>query len=401
MNYIQNSLMDLLLAGINEEHTNLTIDKSLPIEQLYEEARSHQIHTLIYPVLAKYSKEYSFDETFMEMARKEFLLDIALQDAHATQMSEVLKAFHLHQIPVIILKGLVLRDYYPDPALRLMGDGDILVKKEMLEASKSLFLSLGYVPHKANLRHIGFSYGTFPEIELHTLLSDYEIDAITPTFSDHVWEHALTSTFLNIPVLRLSLYDQIIHLLLHASQHMNSGGFGLRQLCDLVLFLQVHREEINWETLLDLTSCYHIHRFSQALLLVCKKLFHLNLPLPHVQGLDENYIDMFIDDIFDAGVYGRKTPARASSSRMIRYMDTKNTQGKLFRVRYGFFFLFPSVRIMKKNYHYLRKCPFLLPISWVHRMARNLNKLVSFQVDSSVKQKNEKRFQLLLWLQLR
>lgn len=401
MNQNQRTLMDLILAAINEDYANFTADKSLNIEALYEEAISHRIHTLIYPVLRKYSNDTGLWASFIQNRRQDFLKDIALQETHGNQMSTVLKEFYSNHIPVIILKGLVLRDYYPDPALRLMGDGDILVKPEDVETAKILLQSLGYKAGKSTLRHTGFQYEAYPEIELHTLLTNSEIGLAGETFTDTVWDHALPAFFLNAPVLKLSIYDQIIHLFLHAGQHMCSGGFGLRQLCDIVLFLQVHMEEINLEHLFTITAKYQIHRFSLALLAVCEKLFHLNLPTVRLKELDETFIDLFIADIFAAGVYGRKTNERANSTRLIKYMDTNNTQGKLGQIKYWISFLFPTSNIIKNNYHYVIKHPYLLPAAWIHRMARNLGKLFTFRIDTGVKNINENRFKLLLWLQLR
>jgi hypothetical protein len=401
MNKAQSTLMDFILASINEGYTNYAVDKSTNLELLYEEAMAHQVHTLIYPVLLKYSKETNLYKSFVENKKMEFLKDIAIQEAHAEQMNRVLGEFHTRNIPVIILKGLVLRDYYPDPSLRLMGDGDILVKKQDVEASKILLQSLGYKSGKSTLRHIEFHYNGYPEIELHTILSDSEIDTVGETFTDTVWDNAILTTYLNTSTLKLSIYDQLIHLLLHASQHMSAGGFGLRQLCDIVLFLQVHMEDIDLDTILNITRKYHIHRFSLALFAVCQKLFCLNLSGLNLHELEEDFIDLFIQDIFTAGVFGRKTNERASSNKLVKYMDTKNTEGKFTKVRYFFSFFFPSHNIIKRNYHYVINQPYLLPITWFHRILRNTGNLFTFKLDHSLKHLQESRFKLLLWLQLR
>ena len=41
--------------------------------------------------------------------------------------------FNKNNIPVIVLKGLVVRDLFPNPTLRTMCDADILVKEKDLE----------------------------------------------------------------------------------------------------------------------------------------------------------------------------------------------------------------------------------------------------------------------------
>lgn len=401
MNKAQKTLIDFILAAINEDYTNYTIDKSVNLELLYEEAVAHQVHALIYPTLLKHSNNTNLYKAFVESKKTEFLLDVAMEEAHANQMKQVLGAFFAKSIPVVILKGLVLRDYYPEPALRLMGDGDILVQKQDTQASKSLLLSLGYKEGKSNLRHTNFRLNGFKEIELHTILSDSELDYEGETFTQSIWDKTIQTNFLNVPTLKLSLYDQLIHLILHASQHMSSGGFGLRQLCDIALYLQVHLEDIDLDTLLNISLKYKIHKFSLAVLTVCQKLFCLNLPKLTLHELDESFIELFIQDIFNAGVFGRKTNERTGSNKLIKYMDAKNTKGKFSQVKYFFSFFFPSYRIIKRNYHYVIKHPYLLPIAWAHRMLRNIGQLFTFKLDHSLNHLQEGRFKLLLWLQLR
>ncbi len=401
MNKTQKALIDFILTAIHEDYTNYTIDKTINLAELYEEAMAHQVHTLIYPTILKYNNETTIYKSYFDNKKTDFLLDIAMEEAHANQIKKVLEEFHTRDIPVVILKGLVLRDYYPDPTLRLMGDGDILVKKQDVNASKVLLKSLGYKEGKSTLRHINFHLNGFKEIELHTILSDSELDEEGETFTDTIWANTVYTSFLNAPALKLSLYDQLVHLILHASQHMSSGGFGLRQLCDIALYVQVHLEEIDLDTLLNSILHYKIHRFSLAVLTVCQRLFHLNLPKLACYELEENYLELFIQDILNAGVFGRKTNERTSSNKLIKYMDAKNTNGKLSKAKYFISFFFPSYRIIRRNYHYVIKHPYLLPFAWLHRILRNIGQLLTFKPDHNLNHIQENRFKLLLWLQLR
>lgn len=399
MNTFQNTFIDLLLAGINHEYRNITLDTSIKPEEIYEEALAHQVHTILYPVLYKLCKEHNLHKAFMEQIHQEFLQDIALLEAHVRQVKQVLYQFHQHKIPVILLKGLVLRDYYPSPELRYMGDGDILVLKKDFERAKELLLSLGYKPSLQTLKHVSFRYKFYPEIEVHWILSDDDLEGGNP-FTDEAWKHAVPTFFQDIPVFKLSIQDQILHLLLHASGHMKSGGFGIRQLCDIYLYLQVHMEDINWESLLSLASSHHINQFTCALLAICQKLFHLNLPLQ--LNIDENYLDLFIDDIFEAGVYGCKTKTRTNSTKILKYKDDDiiKTVNKSNKLRFCIRFLFPPKKKLVKNYPYLLNHSYLLPIAWLHRIFRNIFKLTSFKLNKDLKEMNEKRLKLLLWLQL-
>ena len=43
-------------------------------------------------------------------------------------------------MPVIVLKGLVVREYYPQPEQRSMSDADIFVKAKDLNKSKKILI---------------------------------------------------------------------------------------------------------------------------------------------------------------------------------------------------------------------------------------------------------------------
>ncbi|MER3458636.1 MAG: hypothetical protein C4309_08450, partial [Chloroflexota bacterium] len=56
-------------------------------------------------------------------------------------------ALEAASIPAIVLKGPALAlTIYPDPALRVIGDLDLLVRREQVEQAMAALHSLGYGP---------------------------------------------------------------------------------------------------------------------------------------------------------------------------------------------------------------------------------------------------------------
>ncbi len=76
------------------------------------------------------------------------------RSAYAKQLSDhvnrknVLKkidaCFTAHHIPYLLFKGMEVAEFYPKPALRSMGDCDILVRAEDKERAGDLLLELGF-----------------------------------------------------------------------------------------------------------------------------------------------------------------------------------------------------------------------------------------------------------------
>ena len=64
---------------------------------------------------------------------------------HVKNVTEILSKFSENNIKTVVLKGLVVRNFYPRPEFRTMSDADIVVQKKDLNAAIELINSLGYV----------------------------------------------------------------------------------------------------------------------------------------------------------------------------------------------------------------------------------------------------------------
>jgi hypothetical protein len=63
-----------------------------------------------------------------------------------------------------------------------------------------------------------------------------------------VWTHSVTKTIGDAYVLCLGTEDFLMHLCLHMAVHMRCGGFGLHQLCDLLLLAEQEGPSIAGKT---------------------------------------------------------------------------------------------------------------------------------------------------------
>jgi hypothetical protein len=410
-------LIQLLSSAIYGKHPE-AIPKQTDWDAVYEEAKAHQVHTLIYPLLEELPKELRPEAGFIETYKCEVLREAALQLLHIDQMEKVFAAFMEASIPIIALKGLIIREYYPHPELRTMGDADVLVHSADLQRAHKVLTSLGYRKGKAGERHIAYLHTDYPEVELHEILTINEVSENKKHFSNTVWNNAHYDYVGEVPVLVLSVEDQILHLLFHTIHHIMISGIGIRQLCDLTLFLNAHLKDFAWEDILAEMREYGWEKFAVTIFLVCHQLF--NLPVPAFI-LKENstdstmYQQLLIEDILNSGVYGKRTKEREASRHILLYMknnssalssditqsnSAKHTLDKLVNLLR---FFFPSPDKLGYQYRYVRKYPLLLPFAWLHRAFYNLRQLsvLPFVYKKKFTDSYEKRIKLLQWLQLR
>lgn len=402
-------LVTILSSAIRNQTFLGFIDNDVNWNTVYEEAYAHQVHTLLYPIIKHLNFNNNPNFELFSMWENVTLTSAIRQVRHIKQISEVLKKLKEEDVPVIALKGLIIREYYPLPDLRIMGDADILIHKEDMERTAVILTKIGYITGNPTPKHLSFYHNLYPEIEVHWTLVSNKSFRNSENFSDDVWKNAICTSIYYTPVLALSPEDQILHLLLHMAGHMKKLGFGLRQLCDIVLFIEASAEIVNWDLVQKNASNYGIDRFTCVIFSLCNKLFDLEIPFPFNSKLLEydSYIDDMINDIFDGGIFGKRTPEREECSALFHYIDDRASDNYFSnRFKRIFPIIFPSSDKLSKKYCYAQKYPFLLPFAWLHRLLNSI-----FRKDSiaylkstylvSINVTLEKRFKLLRWLDLR
>jgi hypothetical protein len=398
-------LVELLTCTLYNHKPQGDIGLNINWNIVFEEAIAHQVHSIIYPVLADLNPIYGPDQQLMKRWREVTLQSAKVQLQHVHQISTVLHKFHHAEIPVVALKGLMIREYYPHPELRTMGDADILIPITQLKAASKLLKSLGYLEGAPTLKHTAFYHKYFPEIELHWALMDKKSYRDKEMFTIGIWENTIQTELYGAPALILSNEDQLLHLILHAIDHIQNNGFGLRQLCDFIIFIEAKRETIIWENIIDKVSTYQLYRFAIALFEICNRLFGMKIPTIFSASEIEKsqYIDALIDDIFDAGVYGRKTLDRETSCKFAKYIDSDVSSHRFPKLFTTLTFLFPPLPMLHMKYQYAHKYPITLPIAWIHRGINNITrkKLIGKINNKDITTKSEERAKLLQWLELR
>jgi len=376
-------------------------------KKVYEEAKAHQVQSLLYPLLKKMPYSHKMDEKLFSEWRRDAILTGIIQTQHINQIKKVLEALSKENIEVILLKGLVVRKLYPHPELRRMCDADLLARKQDVEHIKNVLFKMGYEEHNITPAHIHFKHANHLSIELHWTLSDERYISDISGFEKNIWQNAVCCNLYDTPCMMLSPTDMAIHLCLHMATHAVSSGFGLRQLCDLVLYVEANRNLIDWDAFIKGIKACGIERFTKAVFLSCRRLFDMENPkeISCEDISSGKNLDLFIDDIFSGGVYGRKSLARALGNEVVQGHDSV-TGSSLARLSKGFLaILFPPAGKLTEKYTYARKVPALIPIAWVHHLIcgifskdyKFIDKLLFFILTMPV---SRRRAKLLHWLEL-
>lgn len=221
--------------------------------------------------------------------RDDYLRSFARSVFLDRELGRILGSLSEHRIPVIVLKGACLAGLvYPESALRLMGDVDLLVKKGDLGTIDRAFKDLDYrgldfadpAPGDTNEFHYRHEQTGLPvEIHWDLLAPIYPFPIDTGT----LWESAVPRKISGGDALILAPEDLLLHVCLHASIHMFAAG--LRDIYDIARLVEHQGASFDWPRLADRARRWLVSKGVFLALLLARRLLEAEIPEPALSGL--------------------------------------------------------------------------------------------------------------------
>ena len=366
MNLIQEQIIDLLNASIHNTVPKLDYSKNVEWDNLINEANAHSITGLLYPAL-KNIKDNNISKEVIDKLKRYTFNEAIGQSNHIKRTADILSLFNENNIPVIVLKGLVVREYYPKPDLRTMCDSDVIIHKNDLEKVRKLLLEKGFVEEEDAGHHIAFLNNSF-NLEVHWTLANESFRKGQECFQEKIWDDAMKIKVGGVDTLSLSLEDLALHLCAHMASHMAISGFGVRQLADLVLLVEHKGNEIDWDEFKDKAKKSGLTQFSTGMFKVCNYLFDMEIPKQlNIKNSrnDEEIIKLVVNDIFTGGVYGQRDLSFSFRAQVGYDIDDDSTFSMLKRYIQV---ILPPISKLSDRYAYAKKYKILLPAAWIHHI---------------------------------
>lgn len=371
MNTTEKQFIDLLSNSIRNEVCKKKYD-NVDWNELINLSRKHKIEGLIYSALNKSRLLENIDEDKVKDLKKEVFFTGVTQISNMSKLEKVFNEFSKENVPVIVLKGLVVREYYPQPEQRSMSDADIFVKAKDINKSKKILIDLGYTEIDAEAsHHIKYIKSGYPMIELHwhVMKRDGFSDELD-LFEDDIWDRTIEVKVKGAKVLSLGYEDLALHLCMHMAAHLAASGFGVRQIADLVLLVEKKGHLIDWTLFINKAEEFGFKKFIIIMFKICNILFSMDIPkeMAVYKIDDEEMFESLISTIFDGGVYGKKDMASNFANQVAFNYKGKDSNATIGAIRRYFRFIFPSIETMSDKYSYARKIRILTPIAWIHHL---------------------------------
>ena len=227
----------------------------------------------------------------------------------------------------VIVKGIVCRELYPNPDYRASSDEDVLIRPEDFERCHSRMLEFGMVPSDSGLDiHTAYEvpYGkkgspVYIELHKHLFPPDSEAYGELDGLFGNVHEQAAELSVNGIPVYTMEYSAHFFYLICHAFKHFLHSGFGIRQVCDIVLFANTYGSKIDWIKVLEQCRTIHADLFAAALLHIGEKYLTFS---PEKSCCPPEWRSIRVDegplleDLLSGGIYGDADMSRKHSSNI-------------------------------------------------------------------------------------
>lgn len=290
----EQELLRLLKAALTENPNRESINSSrqsddIDYEKVFAMAQAHQVLPLLYDTLEnapeidlyeENGKAYGTFRTIWQQAARQTVS----QNYHLLFTGKFLTGLLREAgIPVTLLKGTATAAYYPVPELRKSSDVDLyLLEEGDLPTARTLFLMHGMTvkEEQHSLHHLVMQTAEGIIVELHTLITEpfdssavnAHLEGCRDIFAAHTEEKEIMGVALPVLTGACHAYELLLHML----QHFLRAGFGLKLLCDWVVFWKAglsEEEQTLYERLITESG---IKGFSDVVTGVCVE--YLGLP---------------------------------------------------------------------------------------------------------------------------
>lgn len=343
MNHIHRGILTLIRSAVTGQA--LPLPENFRLEDAQEMILAHQISGLCYEgaVICGIPKSHPVMDTLF----KKYYRAIVRSNAQMQALDQLYAAFEENSIDYLPVKGCVLKPLYPNPAMRSMGDADVLIRMEQYDRIKPLMLRLGYTEMPEYHHELPWNNKAL-HLELHRYLVPEFLVLEYDHFSD-VWNRSVHTGGTKYAMMP---EDAFVYLFMHYAKHYRGGGIGIRQLLDLWVWQRTY-PQMDMALVRKQLDSLHLLVFFENTSKMLDCWF-----AEKAYGEKEQYMT---DYIFSSGCWGQ-TDRRIASQGLLKVRQA----GSMRSARFVFVLekVFPSAKTLSKQYPVLKKAPWLLPVMW-------------------------------------
>ena len=310
-----------------------------------------------------------FNSSVLHFLSDGFLTDAYLSVNTDYAMHEIEAQLADNQIEYLPFKGIIIRNSYPHPELRTMGDRDILIHPYDCKKADQIMQNLGY--NRMIDNHAVWTY-TKPHLmfEVHNRMFYEELTTQTDykNYFDAVWKTAQKTDngYCYYPDSKI----HFIYMMVHTAKHIINKGIGFRAFLDMTFFclntlpVAVHKDE--WRWIEEELKRIELYDFTVRCFSLCEKWFEVQMPFVRSE-LNEEFCEYVQNKVFRDGLFGLENDDN-EASRTAKEVYKSGTY-YMTAVRLTLYKLFPPYHDLQLVpwYSWIDGKPWLLPAAWIYR----------------------------------
>ena len=262
------------------------------------------------------------------------------------EAKNIFEQFEKNKIDTVLVKGITMKEIYPQDYIRPMCDIDLLVHSEDVDRVSEMMKEMKYNKEEDIQRHLSFEKKPFFLVEVHrNLVSETEVFF---EYFKNIWTQVVKYQDYQ-HVYRLAINDTYLFCIIHLYLHFKYAGNDIKDMLDVYLINEKYKNEFDFEKIHQKLEEFGIAEFEKNIKQIAYKWFS----------------DEVIED-FDSV---EKYILKGESLSNFYHFSVLEKKGKkaYFVARF-----FPGLQEMKRKFLVLEKLPFLLPIMWCVRIVKGI-----------------------------
>lgn len=322
-------------------------DESLEWKSIIEFSKKQSVLNIISYACEKLrNKPDAETMKFLKEFRMQKIIVEAQQEIEACDAMDKLEEMQAKHMP---LKGYIIKNLYPSPDMRTMGDLDLLIEEERCGEIVAAFVAEGFTSCAEGDLHSNVERGN-AYIEFHRSMVNEKHETLSKYFGKGFGRAKLSQGYSYR--YELSHEDLYIFLIAHIAKHYRYGGTGIRSLLDLYVYRKAYP---------DMDCRYIDTELEKINLLVFGKKIEKISDDWYSGGFSGEY-DTVSSYIVSGGVYGDE-----NAPLLNEFINDTQGSIKVTKIKNWFTTVFPGKELMTTRYPVLKKCIILLPLFWVVR----------------------------------
>lgn len=262
----------LISCILNKKEPDQKYLNKMEMDNIYKISCLHNLTAITYKSISLFGNQKNLEDNIRKKwkektekaVRKNILLDIEREDLF--NFCEKNKIWYLP------LKGVILKNYYPQDGMRQMADNDILFDRTYQREIYHWFTYRGYEAKYEVGNHDCYYKEPIYNFEMHISLFGNTHNPIWVEYYKDI-EKRLCRDNVKKYLYHFSREDFYIYIMCHAYKHYDASGTGLRTLLDFYMYLKKEESNLDWIYIKNETKKLEIEEFEEKSRILCKKLF--------------------------------------------------------------------------------------------------------------------------------